>query len=129
MRLAVESDRSMVPTEATLRIEMALPSAANLREHWRVRAKRVHGQRAAVSLLWRSERMSQQIPNRWLHGGLVVTLTRYGRKLDSDNLQGAFKAVRDQVAAELGVDDGDESMVRWEYRQEKGKPAIEIRVS
>lgn len=52
---------------------------------------------------------------------VVVTLTRLGpRKLDSDNLAGSFKAIRDGVADALGIDDGSE-LIQWEYRQEKSK--------
>ncbi|MDB5297798.1 MAG: Bcep22 hypothetical protein [Phycisphaerales bacterium] len=59
----------------------------------------------------------------------VVTLTRIGpRELDGDNLQGAFKAVRDMVALELGVDDAD-PRVTWEYAQEPRRDhAVRIRV-
>jgi hypothetical protein len=48
----------------------------------------------------------------------VVTLTRYSTHvLDTDNLQGAFKSIRDQVAAWLGCGDGADSPIRWRYRQ------------
>lgn len=46
-----------------------------------------------------------------------VSLIRCGNKtLDSDNLLGALKALRDTIARTLGVDDGDER-VRWCYGQ------------
>jgi hypothetical protein len=49
---------------------------------------------------------------------VLVTLTRIGpKKLDKDNLARSFKAVQDQVAASLGVDDGDEKKIDWEYEQ------------
>ena len=50
----------------------------------------------------------------------TVTLTRIcrGQGLDTDNLQSALKATRDQVAAWLGLDDGPRSPVRWAYHQE-----------
>lgn len=92
--------------ELPIRIE----SCANLREHWRktwTRAK-AH-KRAALA-----------VPVHPLP--CVVTLVRIGpRQLDGDNLQGGFKALRDGIAARLGVDDAD-PRVRWEYEQEKGKP-------
>ncbi len=59
---------------------------------------------------------------------LVCTLTRIGRKLDDDNLASAFKAVRDQVAAELGVDDGSDA-VAWRYAQERGPAGIRIEIA
>lgn len=50
-----------------------------------------------------------------------IRLIRVGSKrLDSDNLQSAFKAIRDAVASWLGVDDGDYANVRWSYSQRPG---------
>ncbi len=50
-----------------------------------------------------------------------VRLVRIGsRRLDSDNLQSAFKSIRDAVASWLGVDDGDYANVRWSYSQRPG---------
>ncbi len=62
---------------------------------------------------------------------VFVTLTRLGSKrLDSDNLATAFKAVRDGIADWLGVDDGDESKVRWIYNQKPSYTAgIRIQVT
>ena len=48
-------------------IPMPLPSAANLREHWRVRAKRIKTQRATVAMFLRGP--APALP-------VVVTLTR-----------------------------------------------------
>ena len=51
---------------------------------------------------------------------VVVRLTRIGQKqLDDDNLRPALKAVRDCVAAWLGVDDAN-PLIRWEYGQRAG---------
>ena len=49
------------------------------------------------------------------------------RKFDDDNLGTGFKHIRDGIADALKIDDGDESMVTWEYAQEKGA-RNEIRV-
>jgi hypothetical protein len=43
-----------------------------------------------------------------------------GKRLDDDNLQFAFKAIRDAVAEWLRVDDGDTSSVRFRYDQRPG---------
>jgi hypothetical protein len=98
-------------------------SAANLREHWAVKAKRVQGER----------RKAMTLCPKWTHGPLLlVTLTRYGvRLLDDDNLRGALKGIRDGIASRLGVDDGS-SLVRWEYEQrtcETGKERVEVTIS
>lgn len=63
-----------------------------------------------------------------------VTLTRYGpKKLDGDNLQSAFKAVRDTVAALIvpGLKPGmADELMSWEYDQVSGqKYGIKIEVS
>lgn len=51
---------------------------------------------------------------------VVVVMTRVGiRPLDTDNLARALKAVRDEVAAWLRVDDADRR-VRWVCRQRAG---------
>jgi len=48
---------------------------------------------------------------------LVVTLTAYlPRYLDSDNLVGALKPVRDEIAEWMGVDDADHRIL-WECEQ------------
>jgi len=61
----------------------------------------------------------------------TVVLTRVApRKLDGDNLQSGFKAVRDGVADWLGVDDGN-GLIDWQYAQRSGKAgeyAVEIEV-
>jgi hypothetical protein len=60
----------------------------------------------------------------------VVTMTRVtpGTRADGDNLQSATKGVRDEIAAVLGVDDGD-SRLTWVYSRRRGNPreyAVEI---
>lgn len=106
-----------------------IESVANLREHWAKKAKRVklHRQLTQVALapiVPLTER-GNAIP-------CCVTLVRISpHKLDSDNLQSAFKAVRDQVAAWLTMDDND-PRITWRYHQEKGRPkeqAVKIKIS
>lgn len=59
----------------------------------------------------------------------VVTITRFGtREMDDDNLTISAKAVRDSVAARLGVDDRDKR-VTWRVRQGAAfEPFVRIRV-
>jgi hypothetical protein len=55
---------------------------------------------------------------------VTVVLTRVApRRLDGDNLQSGFKAVRDGVADWLGVDDGS-SLVDWQYCQRSDGPKV-----
>lgn len=102
-------------------IPIRIESEMNRREHWAARKKRFDAQRHATWWAWRQEtdrpaRDASPTPP------VEVTLTRIGpRTLDGDNLQGGFKAVRDEVARILGIDDGD-PRITWRYGQEKGKP-------
>lgn len=53
---------------------------------------------------------------------VVVTLVRIGvRDLDTDNLAGGFKSVRDEVAAWLGVGDSTRDPITWVYEQQRGE--------
>lgn len=58
----------------------------------------------------------------------VVLMTRVGPSngLDDDNLHGALKGVRDQIAAWLGIDDRDKR-VKWICEQRRGGDwAVEV---
>lgn len=100
----------------------------NIREHHFARARRVKAERSSVcgSLLVQcGPDWKQQL------GGppYVVTLVRVGpHGLDEDNVQGACKAIRDQVAAELGLDDSPRSPITWRYEQRKGEYGVEVRI-
>lgn len=88
----------------------------NAREHWRVKAKRVAQERelTAWSLIGQKK---PPIP-------CSVRLTRVGRGvLDDDNLVGAMKGVRDEVAKWLGIDDRHSEQVRYVYAQQHSKLA------
>lgn len=80
----------------------------NSREHWRTRAARVKAERAAVALI------VKPVPHP-----CIVRMVRLSTRLcDDDNLQGALKAVRDEIARISGVDDGPTGPIRWVYAQE-----------
>ena len=62
-------------------------------------------------------------------GRVRVTLVRTGgSRMDDDNLAGAFKAVRDQVARIVGRDDGDERFWEWRYEQRPGPLGIRVEI-
>lgn len=96
--------------------------------HWRQRDRKVRAQRTAVHLLW--PRPFQVYPWVW---PVEVTLTRVYparcRQLDDDNLSAALKAIRDQVAVELGAasDSAYQRQVRFAVAQERG-PAWGVRI-
>jgi hypothetical protein len=102
-------------------IPIETESMSNARLHWAVKAKKVKAQRTATAY--------RTPPALKAFGPLVVvTLTRVApRELDDDNLRGALKGVRDQVACALGVDDRSR-LVRWEYAQAKGEAAVLVEV-
>lgn len=112
----------------TTTIDVALGRGQNMREHYAVRAKRVKAEREATAEALYSANLEE---NRWAsdvsnamkaetNNGARITLHRPWARvpLDSDNLSGAFKGVRDEVAAFLGVDDKSERL-HWIYTQSK----------
>lgn len=80
--------------------------------HWK-RHKRSSEQRWIVSLILGARKT--------FHFPVTVRLTRLApRKLDAgDNLNSFAKSIRDQIAAWLDVNDGDETKVTWLYAQEQ----------
>lgn len=95
-----------------LRFDIKTVSEANTREHWALKHRRKKAQQADFAMLWRYHKAKVTLP-------AVITFTRYScNLLDADNLAGAFKHVQDQLARELGIDDGS-SLVQWRYQQER----------
>jgi hypothetical protein len=91
-------------------------SEANAHEHWRVRQKRAKHHR------WSARFAAEHASIAPKEYPITVRMTRVcARKLDSDNLSGSCKHVRDGIADWLGVDDGRDDLVTWEYAQSIGK--------
>ena len=108
-----------------LTMDIRVVSEANESEHWRTKHARKKKQQEVVSEDWievRAWRMPVAFPH-------LVRLIRIGpKRLDSDNLAGSFKHVQDEIARQLGVDDGDER-ITWEYAQVPvGKRVYQVRV-
>lgn len=101
----------------TVTLHIRIVSVLNLREHWSKRHRRAKEHRKAALL----------VPRVGLP--CTVKMTRIGlRLLDSDNLQGGLKGLRDGIADRLGVDDAD-PRVTWEYAQEKGEYAVRVDIN
>lgn len=106
----------------TYEIPIRTISEANARGHWSKRARRARAQRRMAGMITSSE-MVRYLCDNPMDSMTVfrIKLTRIGKgKMDSDNLAGAMKAIRDGIAEAIGIDDGDDRM-RWEYGQEIGK--------
>jgi len=104
-------------------IPLRTVSGLNVREHWRARARRVKAERDATAWLLR--------PVTKPPTPCVVTLTRVAPSggLDDDNLPGALKGVRDQIAEWIGVDDRKREVVRYRYTQRRGPWSVEVQFS
>ena len=102
-------------------IPIQLPSLANARMHHMELARIKAKQRAAVALGFPPKAKQALITGRW-HSVVVVMRRVSARELDSDNLQGAFKSVRDEIAKQLGLRDDRDARVGWLYQQEKCRP-------
>jgi hypothetical protein len=95
--------------------DMELLAGPNSRAHWRKKASRVKRERQAAHWLL-LEAKRPPLP-------VVVRMVRIApRPFDDDNLQGAFKAMRDGVADAYGIADNDRTLIRFEYAQERGAP-------
>jgi hypothetical protein len=111
-KIPVSSDIDEIDVDIACEIK----SAFNTRHAaWEQRHSRARRERNAVV------EALEGITTPWW-SNYYVTLMRCGpRKLDDDNLRGAMKSVRDQLAQWLGLDDADERIV-WGYAQRVVKP-------
>lgn len=108
----------------TVPIRVVSEANRSRHEHWAVTSNRVTEQRNAVAMaLLAAPFECPSLP-------LLVTLTRLApRELDrADNLPRSCKAIVDEIAHQLGIDDKDPRMT-IHYQQRRGKPreyAVEI---
>jgi len=115
-RTFVDHHVSRAGDEVTVILKgLSLVSEANARGHWREKAERVAWQRSIL----RNALAALAPPDltdgrRW-----TVTIDRTTQRAldEGDNLAVSAKAIRDGVAAWLGVDDSPSSPVRWIYTQ------------
>lgn len=118
--------------EWRLYVPVRTVSEMNLRQHWAIKAKRTTTQREIVRQTWLDRFLDRagDVPD--VSRTLRVEFFRVSpRELDDDNLRGALKGVRDEVAWQLGlpvknekkrIADDRDARVRWEYGQRRGKP-------
>jgi hypothetical protein len=95
-------------------------SEANTREHWRKSHARHKAQKYGIRITLLANKVPQRLP-------VIISMTRMSpRKLDSDNLQTAFKYVRDAIAEHFitGKAPGradDDPRIEWKYSQVPSK--------
>lgn len=109
--------RKAQPLPVTFMVNVQVKSEANQRCHWAVRRRRFAAQAEMLTVVWHAS-IDDELPLP-----LRVTFTHLGRRMDDDNLAGAFKACRDRVALLIGVDDGD-PQVEWRYEQAPGRGVL-----
>lgn len=101
-------------------IPLRTVSGMNAREHWRDRARRVKAERHAVA--WTLVRRTKpELPCK-----VLLTRSAPSNGLDDDNLRGALKAVRDEFANWIGVDDKHTGVVSYRYAQRRGPWGVTI---
>lgn len=107
----------------TIPIPIRTSTGLNYREHYAVRSLRVKRERKATRWFW----MKAKPPHFILP--LRITLIRVspGNGTDLDNVVGGLKAVRDQIADQLGFDDGD-PRITWRYGQLKGPWGVTVTI-
>lgn len=92
-------------------IPVRVVSEANRREHWRTRHRRQKEQETATLAVLTQFKLEPYERRFTFADGATITLTKVGGgKLDSDNLAGAFKKVRDTIARWMAIDDGDDRL-------------------
>jgi len=113
--------------DVTLPLQTYSPNVT-FSKHWTFRKKVSDKQKKYIWFAWKKEKPEMRFP-------CIITLTRIAsRDLDSDNLAGCFKNIRDQIASLIfpGLPMGqadDDPRLEWRYRQEKGTRNQQIRIT
>lgn len=105
-------------TSFSLNIPVKIKSECNTHTHWRDRYTRAKKQKAVVIAYWLNAAKKVQMPCT------IKLIRRSPRKLDDDNLRGAFKAIRDALADLIipGLAPGRaDEQISWHYDQVKDK--------
>lgn len=131
-----EIDLNVLRKRLSKKVEITIPhisviSEANTMDHWTKKRRRRIAQDSIIRLYWGSNKLYDKI---LCDRSYVIILSRIcSRKLDSDNLQMAFKAIRDTIADILipgkkrGVADSNPGLT-WIYDQIKGPKGIKIEI-
>lgn len=104
--------KDLLGTHVQLDLPIEIVCTPNLREHFGSSTKRRHTQQGVIAY-WAPTL-------RHVRNPVAVGLVRISPgKLDGDNLQASFKAVRDAIARCYGKDDADwkAESISWTYAQ------------
>lgn len=101
----------------TVEWSQKLVSNNNAREDWRARSKRMNQQRTKASEMLHFNRVLDCLGKTPEGHRIVVKLERLAtHPLDpGDNHNSSFKAIRDEIAKYLGINDRYEDLLRFEY--------------
>lgn len=103
-----------------LLIPIRTVSALNAREVWQAKAARTAKERkAAAKALATAPRVMPPCT-------VLITRVSPGIGCDDDNLAGAMKAIRDEIAVWLKVDDRKSQQVRYRYAQKRGEWGVQV---
>jgi hypothetical protein len=94
----------------------------NARAHWTARSRRVKKERRQTALVLLGCKRPP-LPCR-----VLLTRIAPSNGLDDDNLLGALKGVRDQIAEWFGIDDRYSMFVAYRYAQERGAWGVRIEI-
>ncbi len=127
MTEAVDLIDRVEPGGLELKIPIRTTTGLNVREHWALKTKRVKRERKATRFFWNREQVKLRLGegNHWR-----IELVRFspGTSIpDTDNVVGGLKAVRDQIAVQLGINDGDRRHM-WIYGCRKGPWCVRVRI-
>ncbi len=121
----------------SLTLSLKTVSEANTRKRWEQIERKGKQRKTTRSALWRRSKAmltadpgAPEILGRGLLEVVLTRITPSARGLDDDNLGSSFKAIRDETATWLCIDDRD-PRVKWSPKQEKGPPktwAIRIEI-
>ena len=107
-------------------IPIRTTTGLNAREHWAVKAKRVKRERQATRFFWTAQRVGLNLA-AGMHWRIELVRYAPGNPPDGDNVVAGLKAVRDQLAEQLGISDGDRRHL-WFYGSRRGHWGVRVRI-
>lgn len=112
-------------TSLMVYIPTEIQSSPNQRLHWRAASALKKKQREAVA----SKLIDLELPDLPVDVRITRLYAGRQREFDDDNATAGAKAIRDEIAAQYGVDDKDKANIRFVVDQAKADTAcVRIRI-